>query len=67
MIGGLFPGEIVTIALIAILCVGPTIWSAQLARSSGRSVVGWGFAAFLSGPVALLILYLLVRNTPRRA
>jgi len=67
MVGGLFPGEILTIAVISIIVVGPTIWSAQLARSSGRSVVGWVIASFFLGPVALLILYLLVRNAPRRA
>jgi hypothetical protein len=67
MIGGLFPDEILTIAAITILCIGPAILSAHLARSSGRSVFGWVIAAVLLGPVSLLILYLLVRNTPRRA
>jgi hypothetical protein len=37
--------------------VGPVVWAARLAPRSGRSAVGWGIAAALFGPIALLYLY----------
>jgi hypothetical protein len=67
---GLKPSEMLTIAIALTLIVGPIIWSVQLAHSSGRSALVWGvaaflFAPFLLSPVALLILYLFVRNDRR--
>jgi hypothetical protein len=62
MIGGLWPNEMLLIAIVVIYCVGPIVWAAQLAPRSGRSAVGWGIAAAILGPIALLLLYSLSWN-----
>jgi len=54
---GLRPNEILLIASLVAFYVGPIVWAARLAPRSGRSAVGWGIAAALFGPIALLFLY----------
>ena len=49
--------DILIVIGIVAFYVGPIVWAARLAPRSGRSAVGWGIAAALFGPIALLFLY----------
>jgi hypothetical protein len=64
---GLSLSEILIIVMIAVLIAGPLIWTVRLASRTGRSAAGWGIAAVLFGPLALIVLYALSWNDLKEA